>query len=289
MSSELFRIVDTLSLDSDTVALSARQGKILNEKILNLSLFSISDGLVPIGAVIAVSGVFSGPNNTGIFKTAPSANNNISSSGMISQNGFQLCDGAKVNVNANTSFVNNYVPNLTDDRFLKGSSTSGVVSGVNGANKGDNTISLTVAQLPTHTHTITTNSVSTLPQQTLTVTGTTSTDGWHNHYAYTTSGGEHEHWSYRVDSAIAEVEGAWQGGRWVTLTDRAHQMTWGGGSHGHNIGVDGAGNHSHTVTSTGTFAAHSHTVSSSASNTGDGVSFDIQPKFLTCNYYIRVR
>ena len=287
MSSELFRIVDTLSLDSDTVALSARQGKILNEKILSLTLFSISDGLVPIGAVIAVGGVFSGPNNTGVFKAAPTSDQNLSTSGLISKNGFQLCDGKKVAEGANASFLGNYVPNLTDDRFLKGSSVSGIVSGISGANKGDNTVVLGIEQMPAHDHVISTTVAAHAPVS-LTVAGTAATAGHHGHSGETWGGG-HEHLFWRTDRHYLEIEGAWQGRQYCGGNDRIDHWTWGGGNHYHSLSIYGAGDHSHSVSASGTIPQYNHTATSTCTTVGSGAAFNIEPKYLTCNYYIRVR
>lgn len=294
MSSELFRIADTLSLDSDTVALSARQGKVLNEKILALTglgegegtTITVTDGLVPLGGIVPVAGVFSGPKNSGVFKTALNP-----VSGQVTTNGYQWCDGAKVADGAIGSFLGSYVPDLTDNRYLRGSITSGFISTVSedGVNKGDNTVQLSITQMPSHNHVITSSSAQGGAISGASFSGTTTTAGHHDHGGTTTSGGEHEHYWYRTDRELREVEGAWQGRLWCHGSDRVGTTTWGGGAHGHSIYVYGAGSHNHTVTCTGDIPSHNHTITSSSATTGNTQAFNIEPRYLTCNYYIRVR
>jgi hypothetical protein len=173
MNNELFRIVDSVAFDSPNVALSARQGYLLNQKISQLALFSVSDGLVPIGTVIATLGVFSAQNNEGTFTPAPIEDNNLVTTGKVSKNGFQLCDGAKITVEGvYNGFFNKYVPNLTDNRFLRGSSQSGILSTQNGANDGDNKVTLGLTELPSHTHIISPNPITISPHPATPMTST---------------------------------------------------------------------------------------------------------------------
>lgn len=97
---------------------------------------SAGRGSVPLGAVIAVVPDY--------------ANVSIPTSGSISVDGFQLCDGAAVNVDAVIGVGTNLgtdMPDLTDGRFLRGSSASGTTG-------GSATKTLATANLPSHTHSI---------------------------------------------------------------------------------------------------------------------------------------
>lgn len=86
-------------------------------------------GTIPVGAVVALAFV------TGAYTTP--------SSGTVDANGFMLADGATV-PGGNT--VTGAVPNLTSGVFLRGSTSSG--SG------GASTVTLTTAELPAHSHTL---------------------------------------------------------------------------------------------------------------------------------------
>jgi hypothetical protein len=283
-NNEIFRVIDSLSFDNPNVALSARQGFLLNQRISQLSLFSVSDGLVPIGGIIAALGVFSGPNNSGTFTTAPLSANNIAASGLISKNGFQLCDGKKISaVDANIDFINKYVPNLTDDRFLKGSTSSGVLSTQSGVNSGNNTVTLTTAQMPSHNHNTTVSSVTTFDYGTKSFSGGTD----NTTTAITASSdaaGSHQHdltFQARGSAVGLGGDNIWYVGPYALYTGFA-------GSHSHTINVSNPA-HSHSYSGNVAIGSHSHTVTLNNPSTGDGLAFDIQPKYITVNYYMRVR
>ena len=110
----------------------------------SLSVTGAFLGRVPLGGVIPVLPVFDSTGNIG-NKTYTG----IPLTGAITDDGFQLCDGSLVNSGANSNFVTKYVPNLTDDRFIKGSTLANI--GITGK---DNTASLIEANLPNHSHTI---------------------------------------------------------------------------------------------------------------------------------------
>jgi len=101
-------------------------------------------GRVPLGGIIAICPVFSGINNSGspTYKNFPS-------SGVIDSEGFQLCDGVIIGSGAYSSFVSRYVPDLTDNRFIRGSGIGGI-GGVGGADS----ITIAMSNLPQHTHTM---------------------------------------------------------------------------------------------------------------------------------------
>lgn len=109
----------------------------------DLSVTGAFLGRVPLGGVIPVLPIFFAFNNSGT-KTY----NAFPSSGEITIDGFQLCDGLLVNTQANPSFVGKYVPNLTDSRFIQGS----IISEIGGI--GGGSTSLIESNLPSHTHSI---------------------------------------------------------------------------------------------------------------------------------------
>lgn len=104
------------------------------------------DGRVPLGAVIPIVGTRTAVNNGGSANT-PSG---IPATGIVSDDGFQRCDGSAVGSGAT---LTGFVPDLTDDRFIQGSTSLGSLSSSNGINLGDNTVQLTINELPSHNHT----------------------------------------------------------------------------------------------------------------------------------------
>jgi hypothetical protein len=284
MNNELFRVVDSVAFDNPNLALSARQGYLLNQRISQLSLFSISDGLVPIGAVIAIAGVFSGANNTGVFTVASSADNNLAGTGNISKNGFQLCDGKKVSDEAVSFFRNGYMPNLTDDRYLKGSSSSGVISVISGANLGDNRVILGNAELPAHIHTATTV-IDNHQASTQAFTNISTTSVAQNTSASSGEAGWHGHSIHFQQTGGA----AGLPGNNIYYTGPYPLFTDGAGNHTHPIYVSNPA-HSHTFSITVNFPSHIHTgVATTIASTGSGLPFNIEPKYITVQYYMRVR
>lgn len=106
------------------------------------------DGRVPLGGVVPIVGTFSSANNGGSVIT-PSG---IPSTGVVSDDGFQRCDGVAVGTGAT---LTGYVPKIDDERFIEGSSSLGTLSTDTGVNNGNNTITLTTNELPAHSHGVT--------------------------------------------------------------------------------------------------------------------------------------
>jgi hypothetical protein len=115
----------------------------------DLSVTGAFLGRVPLGGVIAVLPVFESANNSGA-KT----HTGVPTTGNLTTDGYQLCDGALVNSGANSNFTSKYVPNLTDDRFIRGSILSNI--GVTGGG----TATLLETNLPAHTHTLSSATIS---------------------------------------------------------------------------------------------------------------------------------
>ena len=93
-------------------------------------------GSTPLGAVVAVLDDYS--------------NVSVPTSGSIDVRGFQVCDGAALAAEATIgtgTILGGNTPDLTDGRFLRGSSASGAIG-------GSATKTLAAANLPTHSHTM---------------------------------------------------------------------------------------------------------------------------------------
>lgn len=108
---------------------------------------SIGGGFVPVGSIIAFSGgYFTASNNGGTYtdvlgNTIPTVN------AFVSPNGFIVCDGTAPNDPLSPIFnaPGRFLPNLTDDRFLQGSTTAGSVS----LNQNTATVQFTSANIST--------------------------------------------------------------------------------------------------------------------------------------------
>lgn len=106
-------------------------------------------GRVPLGGVIPVVSTFTASNNGG---GSPSDLSLLTpASGSVSADGFMRCDGVEI-TDPLSPFIGRYVPNISDDRFIQGSNSSSTLSVVYGANNGNNTVTLTVPEMPSHNH-----------------------------------------------------------------------------------------------------------------------------------------
>lgn len=222
--------------------------------------------------------------------------------------------------NGTTTFT---LPNLVG-RFPLGAGTSGTAGAVNrglGQAGGTETVTLTTAQMPSHTHT----------QASHTHTSAAHTHSInHDHAAVTTSSNgahthtiDHGHGQATTSSSGAHTHGAGTGSGFQVTRVGANPA--GGGStivagsagtvhtHVHNAGMSSAGAHTHTVTvpghtgNSGSAGAHTHTVDlpnftgTSGSTTpgptgaatpviyatGGGEAHPNMPPFLTLNYLIK--
>jgi microcystin-dependent protein len=132
--------------------------------------------------------------------------------------GWALCNGASG------------TPDLRD-RFIVGAGSSYAVA----ATGGSNTIALSSAEMPSHTH-----------------SGTTDSGGSHNHTGSTSNTGTHSHDGTRRGNARRPDQGAG-----FYYTD-GNTNTGDSGAHSHNLTIDSGGAHTHTFTtsSAGSGAAH---------------------------------
>jgi len=108
------------------------------------------DGRVPLGTVVPVAPVFSATANDGTASEPPG----IPATGVITDDGWQRADGAIIPSGANASLVGKFTCDLSDDRFLMGSSgiTSSPIAVSDGVNLANNRVLLSVDQMPEHDH-----------------------------------------------------------------------------------------------------------------------------------------
>ena len=208
--------------------------------------------------------------------------------GITSPDGWLLCDGTEVSKNiyprlfaiignlyGTSANNNNFVlPNLVD-RVPVGKTNINSV----GNTGGNSSITLSVSQLPSHTHTGTTDS-----NGSHTHTGTTDSNGSHNH-----SINDPGHVHSVVDAYFSENTSGGSNNFFGTSanTDTDNSLYTRNittGSVGTGISLNSSGSHTHTFTSD---SSGSHTHTFTTGSTGSGSQIDIRNKFLVINYIIR--
>lgn len=139
--------------------------------------------------------------------------------------GWSLCNGS------------NGTPDLRN-RFVVGAGSGYAV----GATGGADTVTLSEAQIPSHTH-----------------SATSANAGGHTHTASTGAAGGHIHkyqTGYQTNIAIEGTNGNFGGG---TPDDGSHiYSTSTAGDHTHSVTVNSAGDHSHTITVAATGGGQAH-------------------------------
>ncbi len=234
-----------------------------------------SAGAPPIGTILPwVGGYFTNGSNAGYTRTQGGANTVAGVNALLNGDGWYVCDGAALNDAASPIFngAGRYLPNLTDDRFLNGSTACGTAGGSN--------------VLTDHTH----SSSLTAAGQTLSANSSSVTisisDPGHGHSASSANDGNHYHqfgctttcYPYSV-----AYEPAGQSGPYKLNTDYA-------GTHSHTITV--GGNYT-GITASGTVSiSHTHAASAVSGTIGSGSapgSTENRPKYLTVFFIMRVK
>ena len=235
--------------------------------VVNTSATSTGHGIVPIGAVIALN-----PSLTGAYTT--------SSTTTADSNGWVLVEGQTIN-DATSPMDGVTLPDLTDARFLRGSTSSGSTG-------GSETFTLAETNLPAHVHSI---------AHTHTMAHTHSID--HDHGAVTSSEDSHYHLTFRDTSSSGTITSAnyaaseftGSGGGLVNAYDIR------GDGSAPNVGRTSTYNHTHSVdlpSYSGTSGASS-AASTGAASTGNSGSVGSTtavthiPKYLNVVYVMRIK
>ena len=249
---------------------------VTNDVYINDSLF------IPVGSILTYAG------------------NSVAPSGWF------ICDGSEVSQESYPRLyavigstygtpdnsANFVLPNLAD-RILMGKSGSTSV----GQSGGNNSITLSTNQLPSHSHTGTSDLSGSHSH-----TGTTDANGSHTHTGSTNNNGNHSHtvndpghshtqWTNQDDfNGGGGNPPSFMGDAGTLRTwNNIYSSTTGisvndNGSHSHSFTTASSGNHAHTFT---TVSANSHAHTFTTDSTGSGNSIDIRNKFVVINYIIR--
>lgn len=219
----------------------------------------------PIGSIISwIGGSFSTSSNTSFALRIGTANTIAAVNTLVGPN-WKVCDGAAVtDLESPIFYDGRRLPNLTDDRFLKGDTLAGTPGGSN------------TMLNHTHTHSLT------AAGQTLSASVDTGDAGSHSHGGSTGSAGAHSHLysGYRnVASGGISVKS-----REKIPTDPFNDYA-GDAAGNHQHSISSAGNHRHTM-------AHAHAASSVSGSVGAGVTAATTsniPLFLSVFYLIRIK
>ena len=248
----------TAATTASTAYATAAQGSLADSAVQpndNISTLINDAGYtgnsIPLGAIIPIrSGL------TGVYATP--------ASGVVDANGFMYCDGSVI---PGGNAVSGSTPNLTDGRFLRGSTSSGTTG-------GSATFTLTTGNLPSHTH-----------------TGTTVSNGAHAHTASSGTAGSHDH-TGSADSAGAHTHAVDQDNGTQTIPNNSSvnrrmsaSSTGSAGAHTHTLTIAAGGDHSHSVT-VDSGGDHSHTFTTDA--TGSGTAVSHIPLYFNVVYLMRV-
>ena len=213
----------------------------------------------------------------------------VNYSGDNAPNGWLICDGSEISRTTYASLFSiigtKYGSASTIHNFklpdLGERIPVGYKLGINylGYTGGNNSITLTTNQIPSHTHTGTSDS-----NGAHTHTGTSDSSGTHNHSA-SDSGHTHTY----VDAYFAENNGGTInifGAGSVTDDDNEYRYRPGAVTDtGYaNITVNNNGSHNHTFT-TGSNGSHNHTFTTGS--TGSGESINIRNPYILLNYIIK--
>ena len=191
-------------------------------------------------------------------------------SGSTTPTGWALCNGS------------NGTPDLRD-RFVVGAGNSYSVGDTGGANS----VTLTEAQLPSHSHGDGSLATNTTGSHYHSFSDTSSSAGSHEHSGSTNITGNHDHGYSAIGYAYNAGNGIVQ--RSDTGDDKRGWSTTDNGYHSHSLSINSNGSHTHTVSgNTGTTGNHSHTISGSTGSTGSDTAHENRPPYYALAYIMKI-
>lgn len=258
------------SVDSEIALFSATTGKIIKRAtgtgavsvvsgVYTAGTLSIANGgtgssagfgTIPVGSIISWMGGYFTDGSNGSF-TNVLGNSIATANSYLNPFGLYVCDGSALNDSGSTIFngAGRFLPNLTDSRFLMGSTSGGTIG-------GQTSTTISSANLPTHTH-----AATGLTNGTSSVSGTVGgSDGTHTHTRNAYTGG-----------AGATGSG---GAAWDTFAKITSDVLSTGSGHGHSFSLTAAAQTISGNTGNGGFA---------------NTAIENRPLFLSAFYVMRAK
>lgn len=219
---------------------------------------------------------------TSVFANTVSQVNSV-----INGDGYYVCDGSELNLASSPIFNGSgrFLPNLTDDRFLIGSTTAGSIG-------GQNSVILIEANLPSHSHSISLTSGSTGASS-----STNVASDFHTHSAG--SGTTNMHATFEGDAGTNDLYWRESASNVWSRTSGLNETTTGvrlnpyGAAGNNTSGLEITGNSlgpssAVPVATTSHLTDHSHEISGNTGPTGSATSYENRPKYLSGFYIMRV-
>lgn len=237
--------------------------------------------LTPIGSIIAYNpGYYTNTTNGGFTFVGPTANTVAAVNAYLPAQ-WRVCDGTALNDSGSPIWVgaNRYLPNLTDSRFLMGSTVAGTVGGA------ASTV-LTTANLPSHTHNNTLSNA--------TVASSTHThDMKHTHQvAYNDAG------QIRMNTARSITSDLWTSTGSAIFFSGQTATTGSGNYLGPNTTTTGSSYYTSKALDNGSVdkndtgapsATTTVTITNVSAGSASPTAVDILPTYLTAFYIVRVK
>ena len=252
--------------------LVAGTGITLTQSGQQISIAASGGAGVPVGTIVAFSGgYFTGANNTGTW-TDVLGNTIATVNSYVASSGFVVCDGTAPNDPASPIFdtTAKYLPNLTDSRFLQGSTAAGTIG-------GSNSFTLSATNLPAFT--ISTDSSGAY-------SATTAAGDGHGHGFNLYTRSVHSASNYIRNQFVATDAYTATRGANITISSISTAESFGvpvaGGLGGNSFNV--------TVATTSNLASHAHSITTGPGNGGmNSTAVSNQPKYFSAFYIIRIK
>ena len=214
-----------------------------------------SDSLIPVGSIVSYF--------PGYFNSLLEPISSVSTIAEINASlpsSWRVCDGSVVTDSSSPVFRggDTRLPDLTNNRFLRGSSTHGGFG-------GNSEISLSLDNIPPHTHTIPSHRHSMA----------------HNHTASSSKAGTHSHTITLSDDGFPNGSG-----------DRTNDYYWMSSSRGpaSTKSTSAAGAHTHTITvATSTTVVTGYSGDLTTRSTGSAALFNIEPQYMDVIYIMKIK
>ena len=240
---------------------------------------SYKPDLLPIGSIIAWSGGYFTAGDNGGTYTSVLGNTVANANAYLESKGYKVCDGNAVNDSKSPIFngVNRYLPNLTNNRFLQGSTIAGSVA-------TQNSFQINVTNLPPFT-------ISSENKENVSSTSVATNN--HTHSLFSGPSGLQQSYSRAVNSSSNYIRNQYiNTDQWVA--SRGASISVSVISSNEAFGINLAGyternGDQTTVASTSHIANHLHDIVANAAKGFNQTAIDNRPSYLSIFYIIKIK